>query len=82
MEQKSEHKPLTPNIILDLLKQKVSLYNARLLLTTAMVESGMRNCEADASLNDEDARNLCLKLISKGGPSFHVGQAVYRQYIQ
>lgn len=70
---------ITANHFLTRLSEKVSSYNARLLLNSAMVESGLHETVIDAPLAKEDAKTLCLKLIKKGGPAFHVGQSIYRE---
>ncbi len=60
------------------LNQRVSAYNAKLLLNAAIVSSGV-NGEKDDLLNVEDAKSLCLELIKKGGPAFQVGKDFYSQ---
>ena len=60
------------------LSQRVSAYNARLLLHSVKVGAGIRD-EQDSLLNTEDARTVCLELIKKGGPAFQVGKDLYSQ---
>ncbi len=60
------------------LSQKVSAYNARLLLQTAVWQSGVSGDEA-APLKKDEARNICLQLINKGGPAFQVGKDMYQK---
>lgn len=71
---------LTANIILNRLQQKVSVNNALLLLNSAKIQTGL-NVANDEALNVDQAKTLCLKLINQGGPSFHVGQALYKEYL-
>ncbi len=72
---------ITVNLFLDELKKKVTDSNAKLLLHTAVVRSGI-SCAADAPLNKEDAQTLCMELIKSGGPGFQVGRTVYSQMIR
>lgn len=58
------------------LSEKVSTYNARLLLRTAMVTSGVQ-VEDSATLAEDQAKAICLALINKGGPAFQVGKDMY-----
>ena len=69
---------ITLNSVLTRLQQRVTFTNARLLLETAKVQTGILNAPEQA-LEEEQARALCMKLISLGGPSFHVGQAIYKE---
>lgn len=68
--------PITVNLFFNELKKRVSPSNARLLLDSAVVRTGI-NCAADAPLNSQDAHALCMELIRHGGQSFQVGRAVY-----
>ena len=70
---------LTPNDIYQRLAEKVSRYNAGLLLDSAMIRSGIPYDQKDVVLAPDLAKDLCLQLIRQGGPAFHVGQAFYRQ---
>lgn len=69
---------VTPNVILEKLKIKVSTYDARIILDSAMVISGLRS-EWAQPLKKEDAQALCMQLMRRGGPAFHVGTEVYKQ---
>jgi hypothetical protein len=60
------------------LSEKVSDSNARLLLHTAVLKSGLKE-ERHAPLKSEDAKSICLALIGQGGPAFHVGRDIYQQ---
>lgn len=60
------------------LEEKVSGYNAKLLLNSALVDSGLAYSEED-KLDSDQVKNLCLSLINKGGPAFQVGQTLYRE---
>lgn len=76
----SELQSLTANLFLSRLQQKVSITNAKLLLDTAKVQTGIRS-DNETVLEMEQAKALCLKLINQGGPAFHVGQAIYKEYL-
>lgn len=72
---------LTATLILGRLQQKVSIVNAKLLLDSAKVQSGLQIIDNDQALEMDQAKTLCLRLINNGGPSFHVGQAIYKEYL-
>ncbi|MGE3973458.1 MAG: hypothetical protein AB7F59_02920 [Bdellovibrionales bacterium] len=71
---------ITLNHFLKSLQQRVSAYDAKLILDSAVVTTGIPY-QADA-LNSEEAKNLCLELIKKGGPAFQVGSSIYREIPQ
>ncbi len=59
------------------LNQRVSDYNARLTIQSALITSGLdRNTTA---LSQEQAKAVCLALINKGGPAFQVGRDMYQR---
>lgn len=61
------------------LRQKVTEYNARLTIRSALVTSGL---DRDLTVfNKEETRAICLALINKGGPAFQVGKDMY-QHVQ
>ncbi len=66
----------TINHVLLRLSERMSSYNARLMLTAAMLKSGVEAQENE--LSSSDAKAICLALINKGGPSFQVGQDLHR----
>jgi hypothetical protein len=70
--------PITMNFFLTELKKKVSDSNAKLLLHSAVVRSGLQYPEHQP-LKKEDAHMLCMELIKSGGPGFQVGRSVYTQ---
>jgi hypothetical protein len=69
---------MTTEVFYQRLTEKVSNYNARLLLSQALHQAGLSEINKDP-LADDVAKNLCLELIKRGGPAFHVGQAIYRE---
>ncbi len=74
-------KTISLNEINELLKKKVSALNAKLLLDTAVNQTGLAmNSKAD--LSKEQIANLALKMISNGGPSFQVGRDIYSRFVQ
>ena len=81
MSQVEVQKPgLTTGVILNRLQQRVSINNARLLLNSAKIQTGL-TVDNETLLGNEEAKALCMKLINQGGPAFHVGQAIYKEYL-
>ena len=70
--------PLTTQVFYKRLSERVSDYNARLVLNQALHHAGL-NAINEEPLDGDVAKNLCLELIKRGGPAFHVGQALYRE---
>ncbi len=73
----SQSKTLTINDFYKRLSEKVSDYNARLLLHTAVQKSGLKE-DNHVPLKSDDAKSICLALIHQGGPAFHVGRDIYQ----
>lgn len=71
---------LTANLILSRLEQRVTMTNARLLLNTVKIQTGI-NVDNAQTLDPEQTKAICLKLINQGGPSFQVGQALYKEFL-
>ena len=71
---------LTTEIVLARLQQRVSKVHAKLLLDTAKTQTGLI-IDWSTVLGIDQAKALCLKLINRGGPSFQVGQALYKEYL-
>lgn len=71
---------LTTNVILKRLQQRVSMVNAKLLLDSAKTQTGI-STDADVALEMDQAKALCLNMINQGGPSFQVGQSIYKEYL-
>ncbi|PIS10193.1 MAG: hypothetical protein COT73_10680 [Bdellovibrio sp. CG10_big_fil_rev_8_21_14_0_10_47_8] len=80
MQQTENSKDLTTSEILIRLQQRVSKGNAKLLLDTAKIQCGVM-VEDSVVLELDQAKTLCLRLIKQGGPSFQVGQAIYKEYL-
>lgn len=70
---------LTLNDFYSKLSEKVSDYNARLLMQSVMIGAGLSGSDHSSALKVEEARTLCLELIKKGGPAFQVGKVMYGQ---
>ncbi len=70
---------ITLNVIFKKLSEKVTAYNAKLLLNHAIVLSGVKQAP-DTPLNQEMAKSICLELCKKGGPSFQVGKNLYNTF--
>ncbi len=60
------------------LNERVSSYNAMLLLNSVKIGAGIQH-EQNLVLNADDAKTVCLELIKKGGPAFQVGKDLYTQ---
>jgi len=72
---------LSPVTLADMqkhLSSRVSNYNARLLLHTAVQKSGLAATDLQ-TLKKEHARSICMQLINQGGPAFQVGKDLYQQ---
>ena len=74
----SETTDLTLKDFYQKLSERVSDYNAKLLLQSVVFTSGLSN-EDSSPLNKEDAQAICLELIKKGGPAFQVGKDMYHR---
>lgn len=72
--------PMTGKMILNRLEKRMTIVNAKLLLNTAKVQAGVL-VDNETVLEPEQAKSLCLKLINAGGPSFQVGQQIYKEYL-
>jgi hypothetical protein len=62
------------------LEIRMSPFNAKIILDSAFVSSGIVLTEEN--LDKTQAQTLCLSLIKKGGPAFHVGTEIYKTYLQ
>lgn len=78
MSENQEMSEISTQHFYSALSKKVSGYNAKLLLNSAMIQVGFNQINADP-LKVDDARNICLELIKKGGPAFYVGKEIYQQ---
>ncbi len=81
MSQKEDCK-LTVKVFYDTLKTKVSSQTARLILDAALIPMGMNAQQPEHQLTQEQAKDLCLEMIKRGGPAFNVGQTIYRNHLQ
>jgi hypothetical protein len=69
----------TVNHIYLRLSERMSNYNARLALQSALLTSGITVQQEDhVILGADQAKAICLALINKGGPAFQVGKDLYR----
>lgn len=73
-----EMSSLTLNDIYVELTQRVSMFNARLMLDSSIQKSGVPN-EEGAFLNKGEVKTICMELIRNGGPSFQVGKNIYNR---
>lgn len=72
---------ITVDLVYKELKKKVTDSNAKLLLHSAVVRSGI-SCANDAPLAKEAAHALCMELMKSGGPGFQVGRAVFNSWVR
>ena len=75
--KKQEICKITLNDFYSKLSERVSDYNAKLMLQSAVISTGLD--QNLSSLNNDEAKAICLELIKKGGPAFQVGKAIYQQ---
>ena len=80
MMQSENNNALTADLILSRLQQRVSKGNAKLLFATAKIQAGYQ-AEDSATMEIEQAKTLCLAMMKQGGPSFQVGQSIYKEYL-
>ena len=79
-ENTTDQKSKMPiNLVLKRLQQRVSYFDARLILESAIVSSGIPSDVE--SLSAEEAKSLCLEMIKRGGPAFQVGSALYKEFL-
>ena len=78
----TDQSPVTVDFFFKELKKKVSDSNAKILLHSAVVRSGISCAATDAPLEKNDARALCTALMRSGGPGFQVGRAVYNACVR
>ena len=71
---------LTPNIVLSRLQQRMTITNAKLLLDSAKISSGVTVAN-ETVMDKEQAKTLVLRMINQGGPAFQVGQSLYKEYL-
>lgn len=71
--------PITLNDIQAQLSAKITAYNAKLLLHSALIDSGM-NVEVAGPLSHDQVKSISLELIRKGGPAFQIGRQLHQQY--
>ena len=78
----TDESPVTVDFFFKELKKKVSDSNAKILLHSAVVRSGISCATTDAPLEKDDAHALCMALMRSGGPGFQVGRAVYNSCVR
>jgi hypothetical protein len=81
MKNETLQTELTMSLILTRLQTRVSKSNAKLLLDTSNNRIGVKVVDQSAVLEKEMAKTVCLGLINQGGPSFQVGQALYKEFL-
>lgn len=71
---------ISMRIFLTELEKKVSMNNARLLLHSAAIKSGMKP-DFEQTMQKDQVEALCMELIRAGGPGFQAGRTIYNQFI-
>jgi hypothetical protein len=61
------------------LTEKLSHFDANMILEAAMLTAGVEKPEG--YFKKEEAREVCLALIKRGGPAFSVGTGIYRELV-
>jgi hypothetical protein len=61
------------------LESKMSSFNAKMILDSAFVTSGLK---VQPILDKTQSHCLCMELIKKGGPAFRTGIEIYKKYLQ
>lgn len=75
-----EKSPVNATIFRKGLEIRMSPFNAKIILDSAFVSSGIALTEEN--LDKAQAQSICLSLIKKGGPAFQVGTEIYKTYLQ
>ena len=82
MSKSKEQAQLTVKAFYDGLRDKVSSQNAKLILESALIPMGIKATDESTELTVDQAKDLCLQMINRGGPAFNVAQSIYRTYLQ
>ena len=61
------------------LTEKLTHFDASLVLEAAMLSAGVPRHEG--FFKKDEAKEICLQLIKRGGPAFSVGAGIYREVI-
>lgn len=64
--------------IISRLSEKLSHFDANIILDAAMLSAGL-TINDESQLNKQQARQICLALIKRGGPAYAVGAGLYRE---
>jgi hypothetical protein len=61
------------------LTEKLTHFDANMILEAAMLTAGV--AKPDGYFKKDEAREVCLALIKRGGPAFSVGSGIYRELV-
>lgn len=61
------------------LTEKLTHFDANMILEAAMLTAGVQKPEG--YFKKDEAREVCLALIKRGGPAFSVGTGIYREIV-
>ena len=62
------------------LTEKLSSFDAQLILDAAIRSAGVETATASYFKKDE-TKTICLELIKRGGPAYAVGAGIYRELV-
>jgi len=61
------------------LTEKLTHFDAEMILDAAMISAGI--AKQDGYYRKDEAKEICLALIKRGGPAFSVGSGIYREVV-
>lgn len=64
---------------LDRLSEKLTHFDANMILEAAMLTAGVQRQEG--LFKKDEAKEICLALINRGGPAYSVGAFIYREVV-
>lgn len=78
-QSKTSRARLKKEDFLTRLNESMTSFDANMVLDSAMQSAGIQKHEG--YFRKEEAKNLCLALIKRGGPAYRVGAGIYREYV-
>jgi hypothetical protein len=70
---------VTQQDFINRLTEKLTHFDAQMILDAAMLTAGVNRPEG--FFRKDEARDICLALIKRGGPAFSVGAGIYREVV-
>lgn len=62
------------------LTEKLTHFDAQMILDAAMISAGVET-KGDGFFKKDEAKEICLELIKRGGPAYSVGAGIYREVV-